>query len=78
MLRKVPPGVVCDAFVLVWEPSLPVPAAITAIPFWVRLIRGMVISFKEEQLVEAGRAMGATNGQLTRSAILPKTLSFQA
>jgi ABC-type dipeptide/oligopeptide/nickel transport system permease subunit len=45
--------------------------AITAIPFWVRLIRGMVISFKNEQFVEAGRSMGATNSHLMRSAILP-------
>jgi peptide/nickel transport system permease protein len=45
--------------------------AITAIPFWVRLIRGMVISFKNEQFVEAGRSMGATNSHLMRAAILP-------
>jgi peptide/nickel transport system permease protein len=50
--------------------------AITAIPFWVRLIRGMVISFKNEQFVEAGRAMGATNAHLMRSAILPNVMPY--
>jgi peptide/nickel transport system permease protein len=50
--------------------------AITAIPFWVRLIRGMVIGFKNEQFVEAGRAMGATNGHLMRSAILPNVAPY--
>jgi ABC-type dipeptide/oligopeptide/nickel transport system permease subunit len=50
--------------------------AITAIPFWVRLIRGMVISFKSEQFVEAGRAMGATNTHLMRAAILPNVAPY--
>jgi len=50
--------------------------AITAIPFWVRLIRGMVISFKNEQFVEAGRAMGATNAHLMRAAILPNVTPY--
>jgi len=50
--------------------------AITAIPFWVRLIRGMVISFKNEQFVEAGRAMGATNAHLMRLAILPNVAPY--
>jgi peptide/nickel transport system permease protein len=50
--------------------------AITAIPFWVRLIRGMVISFKNEQFVEAGRSIGATNLHLMRSAILPNVAPY--
>jgi ABC-type dipeptide/oligopeptide/nickel transport system permease subunit len=50
--------------------------AITAIPFWVRLIRGMVISFKQEQFVEAGRSMGATNAHLMRAAILPNVMPY--
>jgi len=50
--------------------------AITAIPFWVRLIRGMVISFKNEQFVEAGRSMGATNIHLMRAAILPNVAPY--
>ncbi|HEU5434294.1 MAG TPA: ABC transporter permease [Thermomicrobiales bacterium] len=50
--------------------------AITAIPFWVRLIRGMVISFANEQFVEAGRATGATNAHLMRSAILPNVAPY--
>ncbi len=50
--------------------------AITAIPFWVRLIRGMVISFKQEQFVDAGRSMGATNAHLMRAAILPNVMPY--
>jgi peptide/nickel transport system permease protein len=50
--------------------------AITAIPFWIRLIRGMVISFKNEQFVEAGRSVGATNLHLMRSAILPNVAPY--
>ena len=50
--------------------------AITAIPFWVRLIRGMVLGFKNEQFVEAGRAMGASNAHLMRHAILPNVAPY--
>jgi peptide/nickel transport system permease protein len=45
--------------------------AITAIPFWIRLIRGMVLSFKEEQFVLAARTLGATDARIMRTAILP-------
>ncbi|HUZ03261.1 MAG TPA: ABC transporter permease [Thermomicrobiaceae bacterium] len=50
--------------------------AITAIPFYVRLIRGMVLTFKEEQFVEASRAIGATNARLMRTAVLPNVMPY--
>jgi len=50
--------------------------AITAIPFYIRLIRGMVLSFKHEQFVEASRAVGATNFHLMRTAILPNVMPY--
>jgi ABC-type dipeptide/oligopeptide/nickel transport system permease subunit len=50
--------------------------AITAIPFYVRLIRGMVIGFKHEPFVDASRALGATNTHLMRTAILPNVMPY--
>jgi peptide/nickel transport system permease protein len=50
--------------------------AITAIPFYIRLIRGMVVSFKHEQFVEASRSLGATNTHLMRTAILPNVMPY--
>jgi len=53
-----------------------VAVAITAIPFYIRLIRGMVISFKHEQFVDASRAIGATSTHLMRTAILPNIFPY--
>ena len=50
--------------------------ATTAIPFYVRLIRGMVLTFKEEQFVEAVRAVGARGPYIMRTAILPNVLPY--
>jgi len=50
--------------------------AITAIPFYIRLIRGMVLSFREEQFVEASRSIGATGFHLMRTAILPNVVPY--
>jgi ABC-type dipeptide/oligopeptide/nickel transport system permease subunit len=36
----------------------------------------MVLSFKNEQFVEAGRSIGATNAHLMRSAILPNVAPY--
>jgi ABC-type dipeptide/oligopeptide/nickel transport system permease subunit len=53
-----------------------VAVAITAIPFYIRLIRGMVISFKHEPFVDASRALGATSTHLMRTAILPNIMPY--
>lgn len=50
--------------------------AITAIPFWVRLIRGMVLSAKEEQFVLAARTLGAGDTHIMRTAILPNIAPY--
>jgi peptide/nickel transport system permease protein len=50
--------------------------AITAIPFYIRLVRGMVLSFKEQQFVEASRSLGASGPRLMRSAILPNVVPY--
>ena len=50
--------------------------ATTAIPFYVRLIRGMVLTFKEEQFVEAAQAVGARSSYIMRTAILPSVMPY--
>lgn len=41
-----------------------------------RIIRGMVLSIKEQQFVLAARALGLRNGRIILRHILPNTLSF--
>lgn len=43
----------------------------TAVPFYTRFIRGVVVSVREYQFVEASRALGATHARIMRTAILP-------
>ena len=50
--------------------------AISGIPFYIRLMRGMVLSMRQQQYVEAATAMGATNGRILRLAILPSILPY--
>src|SRR5215204_5734734 len=58
---------------VIWgaRPSLAVGFAATCFALAIGATLGMVISFKNEQFVEAGRSMGATNSHLMRAAILP-------
>lgn len=50
--------------------------AITAIPFYIRLVRGMVLTFKEAQFVDASRALGASSLRLMRTSILPSMVPY--
>jgi peptide/nickel transport system permease protein len=50
--------------------------AISGIPFYIRLMRGMVLSLREQQYVEAARALGATHARVLRRAILPSILPY--
>lgn len=50
--------------------------AISGIPFYVRLIRGMILSLREQQYVEAARAMGASHARIIWRAILPSLLPY--
>ncbi len=45
------------------------------IPSYARIIRASVISLKEEQFVEASRALGSTNRTIITKHILPNTLA---
>ena len=50
--------------------------AISGIPFYIRLMRGMVLSMRQQQYVEAATAMGAGHGRILRLAILPSILPY--
>jgi peptide/nickel transport system permease protein len=50
--------------------------AISGIPFYIRLIRGMILSLREQQYVDAARSMGATHARIIRRAILPSLLPY--
>ncbi len=50
--------------------------AITNIPFYVRLMRGIVITVAHQLFVESALAMGATTGRILRKAILPAIVPY--
>jgi len=45
------------------------------VPIFARLARGAVLSLREEEFVEAARAIGSSNGRIMFRHILPNTLS---
>ena len=49
--------------------------AIVFIPSFVRLLRGEVISVREENYIEAVRSLGATSGRLIRRHVVPNVAS---
>jgi peptide/nickel transport system permease protein len=50
--------------------------SISGIPFYIRLMRGMVISLRQQQYVEAAISLGATNARILRRAILPSIMPY--
>ncbi len=50
--------------------------SISGIPFYIRLMRGMVISLRQQQYVEAAQSMGATHARILRRAILPSIMPY--
>jgi peptide/nickel transport system permease protein len=50
--------------------------AISGIPFYVRLIRGMILSLRQQQYVDAARSIGATHARIIIRAILPSLLPY--
>jgi len=50
--------------------------AISGIPFYIRLMRGMVVSLRQQQYVEAATAIGATHAAILRRAILPSIMPY--
>ena len=49
--------------------------AIVGFPIYTRLVRGVVLSLREREFVEAGRALGATDPVILARHILPHLLS---
>lgn len=49
--------------------------AISAVPSFVRVVRGAVLSIREMEYVEAARALGVSNGKIIFKHILPNVLS---
>jgi peptide/nickel transport system permease protein len=49
---------------------------IAGIAFFVRLIRGMVVSIREETFVEAARSLGATHAHIMFRAVLPALVPY--
>lgn len=50
--------------------------AITNIPFFVRIMRSIVVSVRHQQFVEAAVAVGASELRILRTAILPAILPY--
>jgi peptide/nickel transport system permease protein len=50
--------------------------AIGGIPFYIRLMRGMILSLRQQQYVEAARSIGATHARIIWKAILPSLLPY--
>jgi peptide/nickel transport system permease protein len=48
---------------------------VSHIPLYARLVRGLVVTLREEEFVTAARAIGAGNGRVLIHAILPNCLS---
>ena len=48
---------------------------IVTIPQYARIVRGSVLSVKEQEFVEASRALGASNFHILRKRILPNSLT---
>jgi peptide/nickel transport system permease protein len=44
-------------------------------PYFSRLIRGLVVSLREKEFVEAARSLGASNGRIICTEILPNVLA---
>jgi peptide/nickel transport system permease protein len=49
--------------------------AIVGFPLYARLVRGVVLSLREREFVEAARALGARDGMILRRHVLPHLVS---
>jgi len=78
ILLSFPPILLAIAIVAVMGPSLynaMTAVGIAQVPVYARLVRGLVLSAKEQQYVEAARALGARDGRILFRHILPNCLS---
>lgn len=52
-----------------------VAVGIVSIPVYARLVRGQVLALREQEFVDAARALGATNARIVWRHVLPNTLA---
>jgi peptide/nickel transport system permease protein len=50
--------------------------AVTSIPFYIRVIRGVVLSVRHQPFIEAAVTVGATESRIMRTAILPSIMPY--
>ncbi len=78
ILLSFPPILLAISVVVVLGPSLynaMIAIGIAQMPVYARLVRGVVLSLKEREYVEAARALGAGEARIVFSHILPNCLS---
>jgi len=78
MLLSFPPVLLAIGIVAVMGPSLynaMIAIGVAQMPVYARLVRGLVLSLKEQQYVEAARALGAHDSRILLRHILPNCLS---
>jgi peptide/nickel transport system permease protein len=77
-LMSFPPLILAIAFVGVLGPSLTNAMFVIGVifaPRFVRLVRGTVLSIREETFIEASRAIGTPTARVIRRHVLPNALS---
>lgn len=78
VLYAFPPILMAILLAAIYEPgtlTAMVAIGIATVPVFARLMRSSVLSLKERDFVEAGRALGATGGRILWRHILPSALS---
>jgi ABC-type dipeptide/oligopeptide/nickel transport system permease subunit len=78
MLLSFPPVLLAIGIVAVMGPSLynaMIAIGIAQMPVYARLVRALVLSLKEQQYVEAARALGARDARILLRHILPNCVS---
>lgn len=78
VLLSFPPVLLAICIVAVMGPSLynaMIAIGIAQMPVYARLVRGLVLTIREQQYVEAARALGAHDSRILLRHILPNCLS---
>ena len=78
VLYAFPPILMAILLAAIYEPgtlTAMVAIGIATVPVFARLMRSSVLSLKERDFVEAGRALGASGGRILWRHILPSALS---
>lgn len=78
ILLSFPPILLAISIVAVTGPSLynaMIAIGVAQVPVYARLLRGLVLTIREQQYVEAARALGAGDGRIVWRHILPNCIS---